>query len=534
MSEFPIGYERIPPASWAYLSSLLMLGLYFKFNRLWSVRNFDLILIMLLAPGLLFVHNGAMKLDAAVAQAKVIRGQLKVDEKEDSIESSKLRSETPAANPIVPNGSDSVAREVEGGTQGTASKAIAESESEKPIEMTPEMLELFEIPFALEKQARRTQMAGYIWLFTVGLILLVRMLVDPLMVRRPLLEPNLTPGGLNFIGASLLFFLTMNLVSGDASWRDIYAQVPVESIQEMANDPVTSDPTKPGLKLLYGVPIVSTIVNTETRLPHDPRQPLSGTSVLITKLLISLSQTAIVLGLIWIGYRHFDNYRIGIGIATLYLMLPYTAHMMGRLSHVLPAALLVWAVALYRKPTYSGLFLGLASGAIYFPIYLLPLWISFYWRRGLTRFLCGWCAAVVGVAVMSAFFVESAGEWLTEIQAMFGVWLPKTKDLQGIWALDWKPIFRLPILTGFIVVSLTMVLWPTQKNLGTLLSCSCTIMLGCQFWMGYGGGLFMAWFLPLALLTVFRPNLEDRVATAVLDEGWFPHRGAGNASRTAA
>jgi hypothetical protein len=36
----------------------------------------------------------------------------------------------------------------------------------------------------------------------------------------------------------------------------------------------------------------------------------------------------------------------------------------------------------------------------------------------------------------------------------------------------------------------------------------------------------MAWYLPLALLTVFRPNLEDRVALAVLNEGWLARRRA--------
>ena len=34
----------------------------------------------------------------------------------------------------------------------------------------------------------------------------------------------------------------------------------------------------------------------------------------------------------------------------------------------------------------------------------------------------------------------------------------------------------------------------------------------------------MAWYLPLMLLTIFRPNLEDRVALSVLGEGWFPKR----------
>ena len=47
MGDFPFGYERIAATTWAYMSSLLMLALFFKFNRLWSVRNFDLFLIIL-------------------------------------------------------------------------------------------------------------------------------------------------------------------------------------------------------------------------------------------------------------------------------------------------------------------------------------------------------------------------------------------------------------------------------------------------------------------------------------------------------
>ena len=36
---------------------------------------------------------------------------------------------------------------------------------------------------------------------------------------------------------------------------------------------------------------------------------------------------------IQIGYRHFDNIKMGIGAATVYLMLPYTGIMTGRIDH---------------------------------------------------------------------------------------------------------------------------------------------------------------------------------------------------------
>src|SRR5213596_3069474 len=57
MSEFLFQYEKVNPISWAYLSSLLMIALFFQFNRFWSVRNLDLVLLILLAPGLLMVNQ---------------------------------------------------------------------------------------------------------------------------------------------------------------------------------------------------------------------------------------------------------------------------------------------------------------------------------------------------------------------------------------------------------------------------------------------------------------------------------------------
>src|SRR6056297_836702 len=61
MSEFLFQYHAVEPTTWVYLSSLLMIGLFFKFSRLWSIRNLDLILLILLAPGLLMIHYGQIE-----------------------------------------------------------------------------------------------------------------------------------------------------------------------------------------------------------------------------------------------------------------------------------------------------------------------------------------------------------------------------------------------------------------------------------------------------------------------------------------
>ena len=58
MGDLLYQYERLEPITWAYLSGLLVIALFFKFNRVFSVRNIDLALLLLLSPGLLCVRYG--------------------------------------------------------------------------------------------------------------------------------------------------------------------------------------------------------------------------------------------------------------------------------------------------------------------------------------------------------------------------------------------------------------------------------------------------------------------------------------------
>ncbi len=230
-----------------------------------------------------------------------------------------------------------------------------------------------------------------------------------------------------------------------------------------------------------------------------------------------------------IGYRHFDNIKTGVAAAVLYLLLPYTAEMTGRVDHALPAALLVWAIVMYRRPMIAGLCLGLASGVIYYPLFLLPLWISFYWQRGLLRFCTGTFVALfvsVGILALYAYYRQEGAflaAFIRDVRQMLGLAPPKFTNLEGFWSYvdGW---YRVPVIATFVALGGSFALWPPQKNLGTLLSGTAAMMLGTQFWHAHGGGLCMAWYLPLLLLAIFRPNLEDRVALTVLDQGWLPRR----------
>jgi hypothetical protein len=444
MSDILFQYYRVNPTTWFYLSSLLSIALFFKFNRVWSMRNLDLLGLILLAPGLLAVEYGGYKASPAVQQM------------------------------------------------------------------------------------------GFLWIFSVSALLMVRMLFDSLMVRRPLLEPNLSVGGLTFLGISLLVFLLANVITTRPQ-RDDLAGAAAATRLETREAEVDADQLArlgPGYPLLFLLPQISTqrIFSADAALPGDPapgdanRRALHETTA---RVMAILSQLAIVAGMIAIGWLHFDNVRLGIAAAVLYLLLPYTALMTGRVDHVLPGALIVWAVASYRRPLVSGGLIGLAIGTIYYPVFLLPLWCSFYWERGIRRFVLGVAASLALLVVALWFTSPDAAVFLGQLRQMFGWIFPNAVSLEGFWALPFNDaVFRLPVLAAFVAMMATLAIWPSPKNLGTLLSCSAAVLLGSQFWKAHNGGLFMAWFLPLLLLAVFRPNLENRVALLVLDANaaWLPRR----------
>jgi hypothetical protein len=550
MSEFPLGYERIDPTTWVYLSSLLMIGLFFKFSRFWSVRNLDLILLILLAPGLLCVYYGDNPKGGLSARRAISRTSPTTNPTD-----AQRQSEPPIVQPTAASRSS--------GGENVLTAADGAS-GDLPVP-------------AQHERSRALKRFGFIWLFCVGALFLVRLLLDPMMVRRPLLEPNLSAGGLTFIGCSMFVFLMANVINSMPTADDL--EGPRRADQMMSGQaPKGLERHGPGYALVFMLPRIHTIAtrpNEDEDFNNEPVKRVrtwtyqqsgsiqaeymglrgNGEAKLrkasgeimyvdlellsqedrsyirtltaysaVAKAMAILSHLAIVIGIVLIGYRHFDNIKTGIGAATIYLMLPYTAQMTGLVEHVLPGALLIWAVLSYRRPLAAGIFMGLAMGVIYYPLFLLPLWLSFYWQRGLMRFIIGVVSVLLLMIVPLAFTAADLPAFWAQLQQMFGLWLPVMDGLEGIWGLGWNPVYRIPILAAFFVLSVSFALWPAQKNLGTLLSCSAVVMVAAQFWHGFGGGLYMAWYLPLMLLTVFRPNLEDRVALTVLGIGWFPRR----------
>ena len=471
MPTSPFQYEMLP-TTWFFVSTLIILAVFFKFNRLWSVRNLDLVGLILLTPGL---------------------------------------------------------------------TALAMNDDRW----------------------------GYVWLFVVGFLLSIRMLFDTVMVRRPLLEPNMTPDGLAFACFFLVFFVFAALLINRGDQPDSVRTVRLEQIlttrqleKEIGMNPETltfsaserpnippgflpfhafSEATNllvlPSRKLRAEILFVDDSAETakpaesvpvpdlrsyelssaEDVAPPGLQEVRTSTALLVCGLgTVIFGHLAIVFALIYIGHCHFGNIRTGIACATLYLLHPYVNQMVARLDHLIPATLILWAVAMYRRPLFAGLFIGTAAALVFYPIFLLPLWCAFYWKRGWIRFLSGIGGAMGLFVIFLVLSPASLGSYGSQLLHLLG----KSSLLiftqpEGFWPPE-GVIYRVPVMAVFFVFCFGMMIWPSHKHLATLLGCSAFLLLAVQFWQVHQGGLYMAWYLPLMILTIFRPNLEDRVAQSVV------------------
>ncbi|MBX9580220.1 MAG: hypothetical protein K2X87_07915 [Gemmataceae bacterium] len=356
-------------------------------------------------------------------------------------------------------------------------------------------------------RAGRGQATGYTWLVAGSAYWFARAVVDLALVRRPVLRPNLSAPGLGFLGVALFACLAAvafrpageAVVVGPVGTRPL----PIEQVKNAADE----------------------VVRQTQAVPVDAR-------FWVERSLAMVCHLAVILGLLFIGLRHFGDATAGMAAGTLYLLVPYTAYHIGQFHLAWPAAFVTWAVCCYRRPVLSGWLLGVAAGTAFVPLLLFPLWAGFYARRGAGRFagaFAGGLGASLGV-VAAALWWDG---WLTSglTAAAATDWLPWRRPAgEGLWA-GVHGAYRLPVFLVYLAFALTLAVWPTPKNLSHLIALSAAVLLGVQLWHPDRGGVYVLWYLPLVLLMVLRPNLSGHEPPVVVPGGGLVRRWAGVAWR---
>jgi hypothetical protein len=341
-------------------------------------------------------------------------------------------------------------------------------------------------------------------------ILLARLLADSFLVKRPRLETNLNPHALAFLGLAAAAVVTFGI---------LFVPLPQASRQtvERGQEVLKGEAPLPKKKddLLTGsgpVPAIATAgsLQVSNRVAGRPQSEQDDVARVAAGILAGLGHVAVLAALIFIGIRHFHDRNLAIAMSVLYLLLPSTALDPNSVNHILSAAWILWAVALYRVPWASGIFIGLACGSLLYPALLLPVWFAFFGRAHALRFavaLLGVWAVLLG---SFAFLSHDAQNYLHESLQLISKSV--TVLVKGESPLTWQitgELYRAPIIVSFLVMLTVLTIWPRAKRLEHLLAASAAVIVGIQLWYPQQMGESLTGYIPLVLLIAFRPRLQQ-------------------------
>jgi hypothetical protein len=189
-------------------------------------------------------------------------------------------------------------------------------------------------------------------------------------------------------------------------------------------------------------------------------------------------------------------------------------------SHIAPAAVTMAAFAALTRPWLAGALLSTAMATLFWPAFLFPAWLGYYWRNiaKARAFVLGFVIAslLLGVPVLlRSEAIEGRGVLSTVLHETQGHQQdPKAYGSSpfGFWGLRGgiRAVLRDPIVTGqpntspmfllfaaFVVGSFFLARGRTEVQLALLTG---ALAIAAQLWKVHGGGVYVAWYYGFLLL----------------------------------
>lgn len=454
-------FVTVESPTWLLYAALLLVAVFFRFSRLISVRNLDLLLLLTLSTTL--VMSAASRADRGAAVTETAATPNSVDATQSSAENLAAKEVDTVAQP--------------GGLENSWSK---------------------------------------ICVLVLSILFIVRLIFDEALTRRPRLEQNLNQAGLTFLCLPAFAILMAGVFFKPPPGKSVdavEAGVALLERQESTAPSREGDEPPPAPTPTLVAAAVTTVSELSGRVDasevktDNERTPAEN---FIACILAVVAHTTVVLGLIYIGRKHFCSTQLGVSMSCLYLLLPCTAFHVHELSHVVPAACLTWAFANYRRPAVAGVLLGLACGTLFFAVFLLPLWAVFYGRKGSIRFGLSLGAVAAVVLITFALTSENTDSFVNKLVMTANWSVYRLFDAASpVPQTDVGQVFlRITLAACFFVMLVAMTVIPRKRNLENLLANSTALIIAAQLWYPEDVGSYVLWYLPLLLLVVFRPRLD--------------------------
>ena len=200
------------------------------------------------------------------------------------------------------------------------------------------------------------------------------------------------------------------------------------------------------------------------------------------------------------------------------------------ISHIAPISLVLMALAFTPRPAVAGGLLAGAAGVLYFPAFLFPAFLGWFWKRGeALRFLAGFM--LIAVLTTAVVLNWTAGDSIPDRIAAF---TESTFDHQegsasdqygrsqySFWgqhddlASSWKrPLlgdssFSSPVFIGLTGLALLTLLLARGRSLGQLCFLLAAVAAAVQLWKTHAAGTYVEWYYPLLLIGFLCPRVTD-------------------------
>jgi len=214
----------------------------------------------------------------------------------------------------------------------------------------------------------------------------------------------------------------------------------------------------------------------------------------------------------------------GLGGTTAWVCgLPY-------ISHIVPAALVLCALACLRWPVVAGAFLALGAGTVYYPAFFFPAilgWFTTVRKGAALRFAAGFVLTGLLIAgsvvaftdtkpdksAVTLFFESTLDHQESESQygmspfGFFGVHpdaaIKLHKPLFSFPGLDPQSPFTKPLFLGLAALSVLGFFLARNRRPAQLAFLLAAIAAAVQLWKTQATGTYVEWYYPLLLIGIF-------------------------------
>jgi len=202
-------------------------------------------------------------------------------------------------------------------------------------------------------------------------------------------------------------------------------------------------------------------------------------------------------------------------------------------SHIAPAAVTLLAFALLPRPAWSGAALAASVGTLFYPIFMVPAWLGYYWndRYHLKRFIVGFGVASLVIAgsvlalsrpannrgLIATIASDTIGHQESPDaygSSPFGFW-GQRGGMRG-WLMtplvSGRSMTR-PVVLMFFVFAAGMFVVAQRRTPAQFALVIAAVAMGAELWKIHATATYVTWYYPFLLIGF----LGDRSARSSSD-----------------